>query len=388
MFSTKRVIYAILLFIVLIPLWMWLAWLLTPKRKMVAAIIDKTVLTSKGQEHVSFSWMLNNNRFAKTQSKLYHPEHDYFGFFPKEEFQFELKGLERFSLENLKQLSEDADLTYFTDTYGIYKNEWYTSEQSTERSGLVYGGMSKRDIDFLQLMKDKHKLILSEFNTIGSPTPNNIRTEFETLFKMRWSGWTARYFPVLDTVKDKELPLWLINNYKRDHQGNWPFHKAGIAFVSSSDKVVILEEGTHLSDAMTYIRSNDAGKNELDLPDLTKYPFWFDIIIPDKRINTIAANFEINTTSKGRQELKENGIPAEIPAVIYHKGDDYQFYYFSGDFCDNPVSMTSSYFKGIDFFSGLFYNADNKEDRSGFFWRFYYPMIDRILAGYYSSLKK
>ncbi|WP_207531665.1 hypothetical protein [Desertivirga arenae] len=388
MFSIKRVLTAILLIIVLIPLWMWFAWLLTPKKKMVAAIIDKTVLTSKGQEHVSFSWLLNNNRFAKTQSKLYHAGHDYFGFFPKAEYQYELKGLERFSLENLDQLSDDADLTYFTDTYGIYKNEWYTSEQSTERSGLVYGGMSKRDVDFLQLMKDKHKLILSEFNTIGSPTPDNIRAKFETMFGMRWSGWTARYFPVLDTVKDKELPLWLINNYKRDHQGKWPFHKAGIAFVSSSDKVVILEEDIHLSDAMTYIRSREAGKANLDLPDLTKYPFWFDIIVPDKRINTIAANFEINTTSMGRQELKRNGIPTEIPAVIYHKGTDYQFYYFSGDFCDNPVSMTSSYFKGIDFFSALFYNSDNKEDRSGFFWRFYYPMMDKVLSEYYSSLKK
>ncbi|WP_207421234.1 hypothetical protein [Desertivirga brevis] len=383
----KRALYVIILIIVLIPLWMWLAWILTPKKKLVAAIVDKTVLTNKGQEHASFSWLLNNNRFTKTQTKLYNAKHDYFGFFPKQEYQYELKGLERYSLENLDQLSDDTDLTYFTDTYGIYKNEWYTSEQSTERSGLVYGGMSQRDIDYLKLMKDKHKLILTEFNTIGSPTPDQIRSDFESMFGMRWSGWTARYFPVLDTIKDKELPRWLINNYKRDHQGNWPFRKAGVAFVSSEDKVVILEEGIHLSDPMTYIRSMAAGKEMLGLPDLINYPFWFDIIIPDPKINTTAANFEINMTSKGRQELKQHGIPSNIPAVIYHKGADYQFYYFSGDFCDNPISMTSSYFKGVNFFSGLFYNSDNKEDRSGFFWRFYYPMMDRILGEYYSSLR-
>lgn len=386
MAGKKRIISTILILVLLLPFWLWLAWFLTPKRNLEVAILDKTVLTTKGQEHTSLTWMLNNNRFAKRSDKLYKAAKDYFGFFPEDNFEYKLKGLERFTPDQLDQLSDDADLLYITDTYGIYKNEWFSSAQNTERSGMVYGGLSRQDVQLLGNMKQRNKLIITEFNTIGSPTADFTRLKFEEMFKMRWTGWTARYFPILDTTKTDELPSWLINNYKRQHAGKWDFHKAGIAFVNTSDEVVILEEDVLVSDPMTYISSRDVGKTALNLPDKVRYPFWFDVIIPDQKVNTIAASFMIHTNEKGKAELQSHGIPLEIPAVIFHKDKDYRFYYFSGDFCDNPITMTSSYFKGIRFFSGLFYNSDNKEDRSAFFWRFYHPMMKRILNDYYKDL--
>jgi hypothetical protein len=48
----KKFLYFIVL-ICFAPLIMWLLWLFTPKTKLVAAIIDKTVLTKEGQEHSS-----------------------------------------------------------------------------------------------------------------------------------------------------------------------------------------------------------------------------------------------------------------------------------------------------------------------------------------------
>src|SRR5207237_207926 len=108
-----------------LPLWMWLAWLVTPKKKLVVAIIDKTVLTDQGQEHISFNWILNNERYIKTSKKKYKISQDYFGFFPLQNEKYKLKGLERFSNTQLQELSDDADMAYVTDTYGIFKNEWY-----------------------------------------------------------------------------------------------------------------------------------------------------------------------------------------------------------------------------------------------------------------------
>src|SRR6185312_12424930 len=103
---------------------------------------------------------------------------DYFGFFPKDDEKFKAKGLERFSSEQLKQLSNDADLTYFTDTYGVYKSDWYTQKNETGQKGILYGGMSAQDVEFLQDMKNRHKLIITEFNTIGSPTNADNRNKF------------------------------------------------------------------------------------------------------------------------------------------------------------------------------------------------------------------
>jgi len=318
--SKKKIIVFVLILILLLPLWMWLAWLLTPKKKLVVAIIDKTVMTKDGQEHVSFTWILDHERFTKNKTKLYKAGNDYFGFFPLDNENFRIKGLERFSPDMLEKLSNDADMTYFTDTYGIYRNEWYVKKNVEERSNIIYGGMSEQDITFLRNMKAKHKLIITEFNTIGSPTSAGIRSEFENMFGLKWSGWTGRYFSSLDTTINTELPKWLITNYKNEHAGQWPFHNSGIAFVNNFDYVVVIEEKTHLTDAMTYIESNLYGQEKFGLPRRIKYPYWFDIMQVDTSVNKIIAGFRINVNDSGESELKKNNIPvqsAHLPSVPF-----------------------------------------------------------------------
>lgn len=386
--TKKRIILLLVLFIILFPLWMWLAWLFTPKKKLVVAIIDKTAMTKEGQEHVSFTWILNHNRFTKNKTKLYTAENDYFGFFPKENENFRIKGLERFSTAQLEKLSNDADMAYYTDTYGIYSNEWYLRNNDVERSGIVYGGMSEQDIDFLRNMKARHKLIIAEFNTIGSPTKADIRSEFENMFGLKWTGWTGKYFSSLDTSVNTELPRWLINNFKNEHGGQWPFHNAGIAFVNNSDYVVVVEEKTQLNDPLPHIECNATGQKTFGLPESIKYSYWFDIIQPDTTVNKIIAEYSVNLNAAGKAELQKNNIPFRFPAITMHKGTDYQFYYFSGDFCDNRINMLSSYFKGIRLFKSFFYNSKGSAERTSFFWNYYQPLMTTIVNDYYDHLHK
>ncbi|RYG40898.1 MAG: hypothetical protein EOO01_26345 [Chitinophagaceae bacterium] len=382
----KRILILIIL-VVLLPLWMWLAWLLTPRKKMVMGIIDKTEITTSGQEHVSLTWILNHERFTKTSKDPYRVSQDYFGFFPLEKEAFRLKGLERFNPQQLEQLSNDCSAAYFTDTYGVFSNEWYTGKNITERSGIVYGGMSIEDIRFLTKMKEKHKLIITEFNSIGSPTAPEIRQQFESLFDMKWSGWIGRYFETFDTTLNKELPRWLINNYLAQNNNQWPFTKPGVALVSDKDEVVILEEKTHLENALPHIVTSSKAQSEYGLPANIKYSFWFDVVMPDTAINEVAATFKLDVNAAGQQLLAKRGIPTSFPAVIQHKGSDYQFYYFCADFCDNPVSLTSSYFKGISFFSFLFYNESDAMERKSFFWKYYKPLVSAILSEHYKEVK-
>jgi hypothetical protein len=358
---------------------MWMAWYFTPKTKLVVAIVDKTVLDQDGQEHISLTWLLNNHRFTKTSTERYHIGSDYYGFFPQKNEKFRIKGLERFSSDQLKQLSSDADAVYFTDTYGIYKNEWYNQKGSNERSGILYGGMSAQDVELLQDMKAKHKLIITEFNTIGSPTNADNRNKFEKLFGMHWTGWTARYFDSFDTTINKELPKWLISNYKNQHNRKWPFHKSGLAFVSNDEQVVVLEDSTHLTDPVPHIITFGYGQKKMGLPERMKYPFWFDVISPDLSVNHAISRFDLSLNAKGAAELKKYNIPSTFPAIIMHRDKDYQFYYFSGDFCDNPIGMSTSYFRGIGFFKWMLYNTDDPSERKSFFWDFYRPMMTHIL---------
>jgi hypothetical protein len=362
-----------------LPILMLLCWWLTPRQKLVIAIVDKTVLDQNGQEHISLNWILNHYKYTKNNSEGYQIARDYYGFFPKDDEQFRIKGLERFSASQINKLSDDADLAYFTDTYGIYNKDWYQQKNNERSSGILYGGLSNRDLEFLKLMKAKKKLIITEFNTIGSPTAPEIRNQFEALFGMKWSGWTARYFNSLDTTINKELPVWMVKNYKAANSNKWSFKKAGIVFVSDNDQVVVLEDSTHLSNPMPYIVSTTGAQADLGLPDKIKYPFWFDVIIPNEVVNKIDAKFSLSLKQNGIAELKKFGIPASFPAVLKQNATQPKFYYFSGDFCDNPISLTSSYFKGISFFKFLLYDTQDPMERKSFFWNFYKPLITNIL---------
>lgn len=384
----KTSFFRVLLFaVLLLPLWMFLIWWLTPKRKLEIAILDKTVLTDKGREHISLDWVLNQERFAKSNNQLYEKQRDYYGFFPGKGEKFQLKGLERFSVTQLEQLSNDVDATYFTDTYGIFKNEWYKQGDSKERSGIVYGGMSRQDIGFLKQMQSKHKLIITEFNCLGSPTLPNIRNEFENMFGIKWTGWIGRYFDSFDTTVNKELPHWLINNYKARHNGAWPFRKSGIALVHSDDRIVILENETHLRNELPHIYASEEGQKHYGMPKKIKYPFWFDVIEPNTSYNHTVATFELDVNENGKEELRRNNIPSSFPAVTVHVNNDYRFFYFSADFCDNPVELSSSYFKGVSYVSWLMYNTSDPQERKSFFWQLYRPLVTTIFNDYYNSRK-
>ncbi len=228
-------------------------------------------------------------------------------------------------------------------------------------------------------MKSRHKLIITEFNTIGSPTNIDNRNKFEKLFGMHWTGWTAKYFDSLDTTVNKELPKWLTDDYKKQHNGKWGFHKSGLAFVSNKEQIVVLEDSTHLNDPVPHIITMGYGQKHLSLPDKMKYSFWFDIIEPDLSINHAISRFELGLNANGTAELRKYNIPTTFPAIIMHKDKDYQFYYFSGDFSDNPIGMATSYLKGISFFKWMLYNTDDATERKSFFWEFYRPMMNNIL---------
>jgi hypothetical protein len=385
----KRGIISTILFytVIALPLWMFLIWFFWPKTKLVIAIIDKTVLFKSGQEHASLNWVLRSNKYSKTADELYQVGKDYYGFFPNKNKRFDLKGLERASDDDLEKLSRDAQMAYVTDTYGIYSKEWYLAKNITERQRLLYGGLSTQDMTFLKKMKEKKKLIITEFNTFATPTPEGVARDFEQTFKIRWTGWVGKYFDSFDTLKNTELPRWLVENYKAQNNNKWPFKRAGIAFVNKSDKIVVLEYIKHLNAEVPYILTQKQERDNYHIPKSMKYPFWFDIV-QTSRSNKIVSFYDLKVNDDGLKILNEHNIPSQFPAIIEHYRNDYKFYYFCGDFADNPISQGGSYFKGVSYFRKLFYNDDIAAERVSFFWEFYRPMIDKILNDYRKDLRK
>src|SRR5687768_15009748 len=174
----RKYILITALLLVFAPVWMFLAWFITPSEKMVIAIVDKTVVDSLATKHASLNWLLNHYKLNKTSSSGYSLTKDYFGFHPRPDNKFAIRGLERFSTSQLDKLSNDCDALYIADTYGISKQEWFAKKPGNTDAGVLYGGLSEEDLHLLKKMKEKGKLIITEFNTIGSPTKPELRAQF------------------------------------------------------------------------------------------------------------------------------------------------------------------------------------------------------------------
>ena len=390
----KILLILLALFIFTLPLNMWLQWHFSDQREMKIFILDKTVLNQNTQEHVSFNWVLNYNRYVKQNNEFYIPNKDYYGFFPDGKGAYSIKDLEQDTKDELNTLADEYDMVYYTDLYGIYSLDWHNEypqlkpEQPLgeigEYSPIIYGGLSKNELDLLRLMKKRKKLIINEFNIIASPTSNNIRNEYEKEFHVNWSGWVGRYIENLDSTINKELPVWLIRNYKKQNNNEWPFTKSGIIFVNNNAKVVILENETHLDVKFPIINTPNKIAGYYDIAENIRYAYWFDVCSTDIS-NQVISNYNINTNSKGDSILKKWNIPKEFPAVMKRK-KDYPYYYFAGDFADNQISMKSSKYKHIDKFSYLLNDPKTNEQRS-FFWDYYKPLLSKILNDYYENLK-
>lgn len=369
------------------PLWTFLWWYFTPKTETNILIYDKTVLQGLGSEHRSFNWVLKHNRYVKLDFNDYGIKTDYMGFFPIERGkEYVTKDFEGYSGEQLDSFAEALEIAYYTDMYGIYSNEWYQAGDDKERSRKIYGGLTDKDVDLMKLLREKNKLLITEFNMIASPSAGQVRKRVEDEFGLVWSGWVGRYFQVLDTALNKELPKWITRLYSAQHHGKWPFKKSGIVMVNEDERIIILEEGTHLTFPVPMIETPLEIRKYFDLPKTQRYPFWFDITYP-KDSGHIMANYVLKVNDEGAKELKEYNVPTTFPAVIgdYKKN---RFYYFCGDYADNPIKNKTVYFKKVEYISSMFYEDTDLSQRNKFFWRYYRPLVTTIMDDYYKEIGK
>lgn len=378
----KKIINTVLSLFLLFPVILFLIWFFKPSKNTNILILDKTVLSAKGLEHNAFVWLLSHHKYVKPNGVLYNVALDYLGFFPLEQKQYIIKDFSNFSEKQIDSVANNVDMTYFTDTYGVYYSDWYAqSDTLSEYSEKLYGGLEMNDVLFLKKMMERKKLILTEFNLFAAPTSGAVRLEAEKLLGIKWGGWTGRYYNNLDTLKNKELPKWVVRLYKEQHHNSWPFTKSGIVFVSSSEKIAILEEGTHLSIAVPVVKSFDYTISKFSVPKAINYPYWFDITISTDTTNRVLSYYHINTNERGDSILHNNNIPKIFPAA-YENIKDSPYYYFCGDFTDSPIDNTSFRFEWIQYLKLFVITEQDINDRRPFFWRYYYPMTSKILKDY------
>ncbi|UCS92524.1 hypothetical protein KZP23_17785 [Echinicola marina] len=377
---TFIIVLIILIPVVVIPGLSHLAWKFSTPKNINVVIMDKTVSDQERLEHRSLFWAMKHLNIRREDGQFYQFDKDYLGFYPQENGKHKIKSLQQYRPQALDSLTQAMDILYFADTYGVYEADFRNNNKNAY-SEKIYGGLSQKDVDFLSKSIDQEKLVIAEFNTMGAPTSPELRLEFEEIMKIKWSGWISRYFDELDTLINNEIPNWLIENYKQQHQGEWLFKGAAQVFVNETGRIEILEHKKDMVQQVPLIVSTLKSQQKYDLPQETNYPYWFEIIRIDKNYEVISY-FDLTPTESGLEKLQSMGLPRYFPASMIKKNGKGNIFYFTGDFSDNPISMSSTPFLGIARLQKLVNDKTDYSNRNSFYWNYFYPLIQNILEDY------
>lgn len=350
-------------------------WYFQPKKNANIYILDKTVTDFTYREHAPFIWLLRNKNIVTPQQRLYNKEEDYYGFIPLKDGSKEKYKIRSIRLFEVLALSDQLDMVYYTDSYGVLSSDFPDSGIHI-KPYLIYGGLNQNDYLLLREMRRKNKLIITEFNLLGSPTSDLIKQKTQELFDFRWTGWTGRYFKSLKNISKNQIPSWVISSYQKNYGKRWEFSNPGVVIVNEDGRILVLEQNTSMNSALPTIIPTQKAKNEYNLPPFQKYGFWFDIIQTSRK-NEIQAYFKLDVNEDGQKLLKKFNLPSSFPAIIENT-KDYKFYYFSGDFSDHKPAGWLAHF-GLLPGAMQKIHTGSKGTNNEFFWNFYVPLLNGIL---------
>jgi hypothetical protein len=372
----------VLAVLLLLPAVSFIRWAFQEKKPMNVVILDKTVPTLKRLGHRSFVYAMVNDRFVKKgKGGALSTAKDYYGFVPLRpvrEKQFKKKD---FRLTELIDLAENNDALYYTDTYGVFFNDWYQGIKKARRSRKLYGGLNNNDYLLMSEMKKRNKLVLVEYNTFDYPTAGLERFKTEELLGISSKGWMGQYYHSLDTVSAQGVPNWMPALYRKQYLEPWSFTKPGVVLLKENN-LIVLEEGKHLTSAMPVISTTSPYTEKYNLPQSVTFANSFDIIDPGQ--NSIVSSFNLKTTPEGDTLLAVNELPSVFPAVVQDPTTGHTFY-FSGDFANNDIPFWTSRLNNMDKKAKAFFYSENENDSKRFFWLYYKPLVTGIFNEYRSA---
>jgi hypothetical protein len=374
----------VLIVLVLIPSISYGIWLFYPKRNLDVLVIDKSVPDDSYQEHQSLFWVLEYSKYTKNDGELYRKDLDYQGFFPDNSADHGvINDLGKLSDSQIKEKVSGMDLIYLADTYGVFENN-FEKESREDFSKKIYGGMDESDLKLLREAGTQEKTIVAEFNSMASPTPKAIRSEFENMMGLKWTGWISRYFDEMDTLANEDIPAWLISQYLQQHDNQWVSPGPALVFVRDDGRVEAFSFQQDYLNKIPLIRTQRVNEHGFNLPEVVPYPDWFDIVLIEREYEVISY-YDINPTADGLEKLREMGLPRFFPAAVYKENGKGRFYYLSGDFSDLRSDLGSAKFTGLPFLWRAYHIVSDHTDRQSFFWNYYFPLTSGIFEKAYKG---
>ncbi len=339
-------------------------------------VLDKTVPFRNWFEHRSLFWLLDHLNVVKDDGTLYAVESDYLGAYPP--------AVAGDPPERTRDLTAGAvsvaKLVYLADTYGVYRDDLKSKEKmeaALERSPKIYGGLTLDEAHAAASAPAAGKTLIAEFNTLGSPTPDDARAVLEDALDVRWTRWIGRYFARLDDVH--EVPQWMRNDYEREWRKPWEFHGPGYVLMKDDTSCEVLRIGFEAEPIGLTIERDGSDPHLASAADGIPYPYWFDIVEDGGKTKRLAS-FVWHLRPEGRERLAARKLPDRFAAVTRRTGNGPgSAWYFAGDFADNPMDVRPVPFLGYLGVRRFVEALKLAPSETAFYWRFYVPMMESIL---------
>ncbi|WP_226669512.1 hypothetical protein [Metabacillus litoralis] len=367
--TKKKILLAVsilgLLILFTSPLW---TWQIKKTENMNVLIIDKTVPDQSYREHNGLIWLLNHLKIKKDNNQKYNVKEDYVGFVPTDQ-------PPKFNVREFPDDLSKYDVLYVADGYGVYKDEYLDGGEEGDRSELLYGGIKQEEVNAINAsLIENNQTLIAEFNTFGSPTEPRVRENFYHLLNLDWTGWMGRIF---NDLSNKEVPVWVKDNYEKQYGEKYSFTGTGLIFVSEEDEVIVFTDKELKSEFVTF-NFTENGQKQFNMNEQIQYNYWFDIV-EARNEEEVQATFELSLSDKAKAELTKYDIPLKFPAVIHHQDRLYDTYYFAGDFVDHDKIPSIYQISGLTWWQKMF-SFEQKGRTDTFFWKAYVPMMKKILA--------
>lgn len=330
----------------------WLFWFMSEDKQRNITVINKTTPHGNISEHQGFYWLLDYLKINDEKNKKYNPSEDYYGYtFEDNEY------IEKPLPTNLS----GSDLIYVIDTYGVDEKD-------------LTGGLTNEEWTSIQSAnEDKQATLVVEYNSIS----NNVRDKASKYLGIKQTGWIAKYGKSL-ALNDGEVPKWVVNAYEKNNK-KWSFDGEGIIFYNeSSEEVEVLSvnEGTLQKHGLLF-KTTQQGEETFSISKASMYNGWFDIIDSEADAK-ILAEFEIDTTEKGKKILQKIGISSNSPAIVMKKQNATNSYYFAGNFSTVEKIPGIYQYKGFTKIREML-TVDFLFPGESFYWQVYVPIMTSIL---------
>lgn len=123
------ILISIIIFLLVILALPYLLYLIQPTNQLIVSVYDKTVPSLPALQHEGLAWFLKHTKVPTDQGTIFAKDESYLGYKPQDEQ----------PIVNLSELSEQTDLLYIADTYGIYTSDagFSTTQGIHEGSNLI-----------------------------------------------------------------------------------------------------------------------------------------------------------------------------------------------------------------------------------------------------------